>query len=35
MHDLVRPLKAAIEREKAPNKRYEESDKWTKHQVFL
>ncbi|KAL8616956.1 hypothetical protein ACOMHN_041874 [Nucella lapillus] len=31
MTDLVRPLKAAIEKAKTPNKRYEDSDKWTHH----
>ncbi|XP_076458177.1 neuronal acetylcholine receptor subunit alpha-5-like [Babylonia areolata] len=31
MTDLVRPLKAAIERSKMPDKRYDESDKWTHH----
>lgn len=32
MDDLVRPLKAALERDRAPSKRYDETDKWTKHQ---
>ena len=32
MTDLVRPLKAAIEKSKTPDKRYDESDRWTNHQ---
>lgn len=32
MTDLVRPLKLAMEKMKTPDKRYEDSDKWTKYQ---